>query len=156
MCHALPLQVHTCGWRAMLALLVGSPDPEPASASAGEGGGGRPAAAAAQPAAAARGESIEVPPELVALLWHAMRVHARRAAVQAVCCELLAALLAEDCRRAALRRADLQVLPDARDARHALQQVCAMSASHVTLRVHQSVCIVRAFVYYSGGRAPRL
>ena len=140
----------------MLALLVGSPDPEPASASAGEGGGGRPAAAAAQPAAAARGESIEVPPELVALLWHAMRVHARRAAVQAVCCELLAALLAEDCRRAALRRADLQVLPDARDARHALQQVCAMSASHVTLRVHQSVCIVRAFVYYSGGRAPRL
>ena len=71
-----------------------------------------------------------VPPELIALLWHTMRSHARRAGVQAVCCEMLSLLLAEDARRAALHRADVRVLIDTRATRHALQELCAALAMH--------------------------
>ena len=168
--YAVPLQVHTCGWRAMLALLVGTPDPDPdpnpASASAGEVASGQPAVAATRREGV--GGGVEAPPELVALLWQSMALHARRAAVQAVCIELLAALLAEDCRRAVLRRADLQVLSDARAARHALQQVCLRRAcatctcaclahAHDVARCvcTMYVCICARSACYFGGCMPR-
>lgn len=104
----LDAAVQVCGWRALLALLAPAPPP----------------------AAEALDEGLHAPPELLTLLWHAVRMHARRAGVQAVCAEALTALLAEDARRAARRRADLQVLTGAPAAQHALRQLSGALATY--------------------------
>ena len=125
--------VHTCGWRAMIALLA----PPGGGNGGGGGGGGGGADGEAQTGGGGGGSgggggdhSVEAPPELVSLLWHTMRLHARRGGVQAVCCEVLAVVVGEDARRARLHRADLQVLQSAAAAQGALQQLCASLSMH--------------------------
>ena len=139
--------VHICGWRAMLALLAppGGASGGGGSGGGGGGGGGGGADGEAQTGSGAGGgggggggggwgagaeHSVEAPHELVSLLWHTMRLHARRGGVQAVCCEVLAVIIGEDARRAALHRADLQVLQGAAAAQAAMQQLCASLSMH--------------------------